>query len=767
MTNIPGKKTIGLLVGGIVDHFTEDLCRGVMHAISKDNNINLVVFPGKYIYRDYSQNPDYKYEYQYNTLFAYPKPENIDGIIVAIGSIGCLTTKENNTNFLNQFQNIPKVIVAGQYDDCICVNYDCENGIREAMEYLIEKINCTKICMVGGSDDNYDAYMRKQVYLKILKEYGIPFEDRFYVEGNLSETSIDVFNELLDRNPDAEAVFCVNDIVALGLYSVMKERGIMPGKDIKVFGYDNEIISARAEPSLSSIGVHSDTLGMKATELLKKMLKGETVHSEFVPTRFIARNSFGSSVSKNINISLKIVSMEKINEQFDEIFYRYRSDGEDRRKVDLRRCFYEIVSRIIGCVNDRYLDEIQFNEINNLIDVFFQNHAMNYTDADYLVLCLNRFHQSLLNEVNQKQYQNQLDKFFDKIRENIIHAVNNSHTELKKHYEREKDSMKVFAGKSINFKHGSQQDFVSLFRNIGLLGVKNAYMYLYDEPIIHMINEFFYAPDHINLKAICRDGEVFGVPEARQRRNISEIFSGVDISHTSRNMTLLPIFYQEYLYGVILCDLNSSLFENGEFISSQLGASVRILYLLKSNDELVQSIETSLLKEKLKTSKINSDILDEMTGAYNRKGYFSLAEAVCQSRDYDNSNIIVGYVTMNHLRIINSRFGHDEGDNAIKCMTEIIKEFLGNDGIVGRIGGDEFALVYRCNVPVNEVKKNILESFKKFNKSSDKPYNILVSIGLCKIAYGIGRTLKEALALASEELYIDKCFKDIYLLKEN
>ena len=78
--------------------------------------------------------------------------------------------------------------------------------------------------MIGGSDDNADAYERKQVYLEVLKENGIPFEDRYYIEGRLSRSEYKTFQTFIDRNPDIEAVFCVNDDSIIENYTTMRKK---------------------------------------------------------------------------------------------------------------------------------------------------------------------------------------------------------------------------------------------------------------------------------------------------------------------------------------------------------------------------------------------------------------------------------------------------------------------------------------------------------------------------------------------------------------
>ena len=63
------RKTIGVMVGGITDDFTRFLCKGLREA-AKEQDVNMVVLPGKFLDRDYAQNTDIMYEYQYDTLFS-------------------------------------------------------------------------------------------------------------------------------------------------------------------------------------------------------------------------------------------------------------------------------------------------------------------------------------------------------------------------------------------------------------------------------------------------------------------------------------------------------------------------------------------------------------------------------------------------------------------------------------------------------------------------------------------------------------------------
>ena len=107
--------------------------------------------------------------------------------------------------------------------------------------------------MLAGKDTHYESQLRKECYKDRLKYHGIELKESQVEECNMARSCHDEARKLLDRNLDAEAIFCVNDYSAFGLYDVLNERKIAIGKDIYVFGCDNAEFSSELNPSLSSI----------------------------------------------------------------------------------------------------------------------------------------------------------------------------------------------------------------------------------------------------------------------------------------------------------------------------------------------------------------------------------------------------------------------------------------------------------------------------------------------------------------------------------
>jgi len=82
---------------------------------------------------------------------------------------------------------------------------------------------------------------------------------------------------------------------------------------------------------------------------------------------------------------------------------------------------------------------------------------------------------------------------------------------------------------------------------------------------------------------------------------------------------------------------------------------------------------------------------DVMTGIYNRRRFFELAERLFAKSD----DIFAVMIDIDKFKAINDTYGHPLGDKVIISVTDTISSFLKDDTIFGRLGGEEFAIV--CN----------------------------------------------------------------------
>ena len=113
------------------------------------------------------------------------------------------------------------------------------------------------------------------------------------------------------------------------------------------------------------------------------------------------------------------------------------------------------------------------------------------------------------------------------------------------------------------------------------------------------------------------------------------------------------------------------------------------------------------------------------------------------------------FADMNNLKLVNDQFGHEEGDFALKKISNVLSGCILPDGIAGRIGGDEFA----CIVPdfENDDDKRIIDAITQklaeFNCTKQKPYLITISAGTSIFYPQCDLSISDALSQVDERMY--------------
>lgn len=760
-----GKKkrlTVGLLVSGITEQFVISICKGVMHA-AKEADVNLVVLPGKYIDRDLSGNKDLCYEYQYNTLFSYATPDTLDAVIIAADVIGCFASKEQIGKMLESYRDMPCVLIASKFPGFVSVNSDNYKGIKDAMEYLIKNKGCRKFGMIGGPEDNTDARERKQSFLKLLEQYEIPFEDRNFIAGDMSKRDRKSVATFLEQNPDVQAVFCVNDDVAITLYEEMKKRNLMPGEDIYVFGYDNSLLASKVSPTLSSIWTNRKKLGERALQILLRMIREEKVESLMIPGEFIMRESIGSQgirrelpISGNAggkNTHSGITQKEykaMVDFYVDYVFYNSKYEESEQRKESVKQ-FELLLYRLFDILKT---EENVYEDYKKIIDCA-RKIRLEYADVDNLLTVYEEICNYICYRHKSIEARYEARQLFEILYRKMIRIMNEQMGKIQEKEETDNYRFKLFVSNTMQFEKGNTQSYTKLISDMEFLGIKNAKICLFEKPMTVLQQDKFERPDVLYTKAVLRRGKVKAVPGTRQKTMLKEIFQFENISGERFSVVCLPLFSNEILYGVFVCDLSQQLFENGEFLVNQLSSAVKMIDLLKTNAKIQQKLEESL--SALKENNIELDQLskmDPLTGIMNRRGFNSVAEKSLIQMQQEEVPVLVAYIDMNNLKIINDRYGHDEGDFSLKQIGKILADVVKTDGVIGRIGGDEYACIVKCTSDrEHSFMETMNHKFEEFNKASDKDYNVTVSIGTYLVSGDRSITLQDALMRADESLY--------------
>ena len=150
------------------------------------------------------------------------------------------------------------------------------------------------------------------------------------------------------------------------------------------------------------------------------------------------------------------------------------------------------------------------------------------------------------------------------------------------------------------------------------------------------------------------------------------------------------------------------------------------LAILQRNQELIAQLEKNnqLLFEQGMT--------DELTKLYNRKGLAWFGESLLKKAKKSDLYIYALVADLNGLKYINDRFGHEEGDRAIRKIAGFLRDAAPDGTIVSRTGGDEFtvmAMLEKDSPLPAELEAKLLRRMKDFNARSGLPYLVEASYG--------------------------------------
>ena len=168
---------------------------------------------------------------------------------------------------------------------------------------------------------------------------------------------------------------------------------------------------------------------------------------------------------------------------------------------------------------------------------------------------------------------------------------------------------------------------------------------------------------------------------------------------------------------------------------------------------------TTRLLERANEELKSLSLTDDLTGLYNRRGFFLLAEQQLRqyrSRESEHSMwLMIG--DLDGLKQINDNFGHHQGSEAIRLGAEILRRTFRDADIIARIGGDEFAaLILNTSDEIAErLPERIETNFETFNAEAGLPYKIGMSVGFVKVRND-GQTIDGMLIDADRMMYDDK-----------
>lgn len=169
--------------------------------------------------------------------------------------------------------------------------------------------------------------------------------------------------------------------------------------------------------------------------------------------------------------------------------------------------------------------------------------------------------------------------------------------------------------------------------------------------------------------------------------------------------------------------------------------------------------DLKLMEEKL----LSLSLTDELTGLYNRRGFFLLADQQVRLSNRMKTGICLLYADLDGLKDINDTHGHEVGDAALIETATVLRKNYRESDIIARIGGDEFVVI-----PVGTSRDHIQTITDRFytllaahNAQESRRYSLSISIGVAFYDPAAPRSINELLNEADALMYEDKRLKKL------
>jgi DNA-binding LacI/PurR family transcriptional regulator len=250
-------KTIGVVVTTIADPFIGEVVSGIEET-ANEHGYSVILA---------NSNADPDREVKVVHSF---HERRVDGILVTASRVGALYAP-----LLSQLK-VPTMLINNQHpgEFAHSVMIDNVTASCEATQHLIQ-LGHRRIAYLGDQFGFQSDTERFAGYRQALALADLPFSPELIAHGDgKAEGSMQAMEKLLALAEPPTAVFCYNDMSALGAMRVIYDHGLGVPSDISIVGFDDLSIAAYTRPLLTTMRQPKQQMGRLAMETLLKLLSG-------------------------------------------------------------------------------------------------------------------------------------------------------------------------------------------------------------------------------------------------------------------------------------------------------------------------------------------------------------------------------------------------------------------------------------------------------------------------------------------------------------
>jgi len=182
--------------------------------------------------------------------------------------------------------------------------------------------------------------------------------------------------------------------------------------------------------------------------------------------------------------------------------------------------------------------------------------------------------------------------------------------------------------------------------------------------------------------------------------------------------------------------------------------------------EKVEELEATNAKLENRTRRLaqanirlqNLSLTDTLTKLYNRRGFLQFATKHLKLIQRIPRRACLLFVDIDNMKHINDHFGHQVGDRALVQVADTLRRTFRGSDVVGRIGGDEFAVLAIGNADTSDliIQSRMHTHLDDYNRGVTEKHRLALSLGSAWIEPDDHRTIETVLTDADGAMYIQK-----------
>ena len=759
------KTTVAVMLRDVGSDFSEVMYSGLADA-AKEEDVNTVFLLGpqspgedKVIEDD---DIDDEYVDQLDSVYDYVGILKPDVLIIVSGSLKKSRVLPDINALVERYRGVPMLVLETRPVKPSIAYQVAESyqAMCECVEHIIVEHRRNFVVYVSGNPREYDFKERLRAFKDTMNAHSLDYNDDQIIICDSPEREEIRINAIFDDFPYVDAIICSCDRFARIVYRACNKRGIKVGKEVAVTGFDDVNLSHTMTPELTGVMYDSYRFGHEALKRALRVAAGERLGGVKIPCHFIKRCSCGcverrlpgkheggpAPISDVIKTDILKYIDEGIDRAVDAVYSVFPYEAE-------KQAFKSLYSEML-----HYIYDSMFTEWDDLDEAIANIERYIFTLSSYRGISFR-----MVSDKSCELLENMMEMIpYGKIRTKLTGMILEAVKCLKEAEivrMRERGNIRrehlwfipLFTKDLLNESKSEVDVITSIMKRLQGMNVRSGHFFIFNKPVVYKKEQLPPVPSILNYAGYFDRDSV----RVFRRQN------GVGIDDENGISSVLPKedshAYAAYAissgnrqYGVALYEVDRDDLFFVMLCTLQIGA----LFNFRDTSHEARTTGNEV--------KIKNELLgyvsyrDDLTGALNGVGFMDRLTRLI----YDNGHGkgFLFFADVAHMHEINQRFGHEAGDEALRCAASCLCAILGEENLLARVGDDEFISVIlseNCDI-IDSIKKSVNRVIGEYNSDSKNHYDLELLMDaypfVCEPGMDAGGLVKEAAAVMEKEL---------------